>query len=220
MFIERKILPGKLGQEFDEPELELMIRQHIMDQISAGGQLGLISHLRALPHIHGSVSIYTSAVSLFYAPSDVSGIYGVAKERIHATPTWGKKHIPRYDTVYVVAGDDPGMKGLEIARVHLIFSAEHRSKTYACALVQWFSKIGDEPDEITGMWRVEPDLNENGGPLRQVISLDTILRASHLLGDAQNKPLPRDVTYINALNHFDNFYINRYIDHHAYEIAF
>lgn len=69
------------------------------------------------------------------------------------------------------------------------------------------------------MWRVGPDVDESGRPERAVISLDTIIRASHLLGDSANKPLPPGVTYVNALDEFKALYVNKYVDHHAYEIA-
>jgi len=36
---------------------------------------------------------------------------------------------------------------------------------YPYALVHWFSQVGDEVDEDTGMWVVELYLDENGSPL-------------------------------------------------------
>lgn len=199
-----------------------MIREFVREQIILKGRQAEIDRVNPtrLPHLQESIKVYTSAVAIYYAPSDISGIHGVARERIHATPSWGKKRIPRYDTVFVVTGDEPGMKGLDIARVHLIFSVEHRGKTYPCALIQWYSKLEDEPDSLTGMWRVSPDFDESGRPAREVISLDTIIRASHLLGDPDNRPLPPDVTFVTALSKFKAFFVNKYVDHHAYEIAF
>lgn len=195
-----------------------MIRQFLQEQLIIKERQTALDLLR-MPHLRGSIKVYTSAVALYYAPSDLAGIHGIAKERIHATSSWGKKHLPRYDTVFVVTDDDPGMQGLDIARVRFIFSIEHREETYPCALVQWFTKLGDEPDDVTGMWRVSPDVDESGRPERAIISLDTIIRAAHLLGDPGDRPLPPDVTYVNALDKFEALYVNKYIDHHAYEIA-
>ncbi len=58
---------------------------------------------------------------------------------------------------------------------------------YPCALVRWFLPVGDEPDDLTGMWVVEPDYTADGSSLYGVVHLDTILRAAHLIlvfGDA------------------------------------
>jgi hypothetical protein len=43
---------------------------------------------------------------------------------------------------------------------------------YQCALVHWYSRVGDEPDEETEMWIVEPP---------SIIHLDCIPRAAHLI---------------------------------------
>lgn len=42
----------------------------------------------------------------------------------------------------------------DVARVRLFFSFRFCGKFYPCALVHWYSRIGDSPDEDTGMWRV------------------------------------------------------------------
>ena len=69
------------------------------------------------------------------------------------------------------------------------------------------------------MWRVEPDFDLEGEPLYAVIHLDMMIHAAHLIGEP-NGPIPANITHITALDTFDSFYINKYIDHHAYEIAF
>ena len=46
-----------------------------------------------------------------------------------------------------------------------------------------------------------------------------MIRAAHLLGKP-NGPLSTAVTYVSTLDLFATFYINKYVDHHAYEIAF
>ena len=87
----------------------------------------------------------------------------MARERIHATPRWGKFQVPCYDTAFVVTNPDiPSMGGLDIARVKLFFPFKHHDITYPCTLVHWFLKIGEEPDVNTGMWQVEPDFNAKG----------------------------------------------------------
>ena len=115
--------------------------------------------------------------------------------------------------------DTPGMGGLDIARVELFFSFKHHDRTYPCALVHWFLKIGEEPDVNTGMWWVEPDFDAKGEPLHAVIHIDTMICAAHLLGKPDG-PLSTAVTYVSTLYLFATFYINKYVDHHTYKIGF
>ena len=53
-----------------------------------------------------------------------------------------------------------------------------------------------------------------------VIHLDTIVRASHLIGVYGDRFLPRGISFHNSLDVFDTFYVNKYIDHHTFEIAY
>ena len=50
----------------------------------------------------------------------------------------------------------PGMGGMTVGRVRLFFSFKHQCKMQPCALVEWFEKVEGKPDEVTGMWVVEP----------------------------------------------------------------
>jgi hypothetical protein len=89
-------------------------------------------------------------------------------------PSW-RNGAPCYDCIFVNA--DPaskGLRGLEVAHICLFFSFKFRSTTYPCALVHWMSHIGDELNEETGMWVVEPDFNADGLQFVLVIHLDTI----------------------------------------------
>ena len=52
---------------------------------------------------------------------------------------------------------------------------------YPCALVQWFTYVADEPDEVMGMWVVRPDHNADGSPAIGVIHLDSVLCGAHLM---------------------------------------
>ena len=136
------------------------------------------------------------------------------------TLTWGKFWVPHYDTTFTVTDPNvPSMGGCDIARVKLIFSFRYHAKTYPCALVHWFLKIDVKPDVNTRMWRVEPDFDGEGDPLYAVIHLDAMIHAAHLIGEPDG-PLPAAITYISALYMFDSFYINKYVDHHMYKIAF
>jgi hypothetical protein len=50
-------------------------------------------------------------------------------------------------------------------------------------------------------------------------SVDTILRSAHLIGVAGPHFLPKNFTYQDSLDMFKTFYVNKYVDHYAYEIA-
>ncbi|KAI0248134.1 hypothetical protein BJV78DRAFT_1131931, partial [Lactifluus subvellereus] len=53
-----------------------------------------------------------------------------------------------------------------------------------------------------------------------VVDVSTILRSGHLIGVAGSPLLPKHFTYHGTLNSFQLFYVNKYADHHAHEIAF
>jgi hypothetical protein len=166
------------------------------------------------------VKVFHLATSTYSAPSDLSGISGMHHELIHATPLW-KKGQGRYDCVYVERDAKmEGFSGLLAAQINLFFSFSFQNITYPCALVQWFSTYGDSPCEDTGMWMVEPDCDARGRHICSVIHLDTILRSAHLIGVAGSQKLPKTFTHHDSLYAFRLFYVNKYADHHAHEIAF
>jgi hypothetical protein len=119
------------------------------------------------PEFSSSVVMYHSAVSTFFAPSDESGIGGMRQERIRAMPTWFNG-CGRYDTILLEA--DPqldGFAGLLVARVLMFLSFTHARMQYPCALtIHWYSTEGDVPCELTGMWKVQPDFNDDGTPYK------------------------------------------------------
>jgi len=176
--------------------------------------------LTACPPFDGKISVYLSAVATYYAPSDPSGTSGMRRERIHSRMAW-RKGPARRDCALINSDPDlDGMRGLEVVRVLLFFSFEFQNKTYPCALVRWFSRIGHEPDEDTGMWRVERDFDANDEPLTSVVHLDCIVRATHLIGVYGREFIPEDLSPHESLDAFQTFYVNKFIDHHAFEIAF
>ncbi|KAJ7754298.1 hypothetical protein B0H14DRAFT_3096710 [Mycena olivaceomarginata] len=88
-----------------------------------------------------------------------------------------------------------GFRGMSVARVRLFFSFTHDGIDYPCALVGWFKKVGRSPDSETGMWIVEPEMKGVGY-------------------------IPTGFRYTYSLDVFKSFHVNKYIDHHANEIAF
>ena len=108
------------------------------------------------------------------------------------------------------------MSDLLIARVLLFFSFELSGESHQCALVHWFSILGDQPDPDNGMWVATPDYS-GGARNLSVIHIDSIFRAAHLLPIFDATPLPRTLNYTTTLDSFQGFYVNKYIDYHAYE---
>jgi hypothetical protein len=169
----------------------------------------------------GSIDVFHSATACFFSPSDLCGAGGMYRHVVRATPSF--RLNPRYDTVLVdVGAPEEEMKGLLVARVLLFFSYyDHNSgEDVPCALARWFVHPDDKPqrDEETGLWTVIPEEDEDGAYAVQVISLDSILRGIRLLPCYGDGFLPLDITYKNALDVFNKFYVNQYIDYHAHEL--
>lgn len=161
-----------------------------------------------------------AAVATFYAPSDPSGIHGMRREQIRCTPRWWGG-APRRDCVYVVDDDDQeGFRGMSVVRIHLLFSFKYGGVTYPCALVEWFKKVGDNPDEQTGMWIVEAELDVNNERLCSVLHLDSFVRGAHLVPVYGSRYLPIDFLHVWSLDAFEVYHVNKFIDYNANEIAF
>ncbi|KAG6811290.1 hypothetical protein H0H92_008157 [Tricholoma furcatifolium] len=127
--------------------------------------------------------------------------------------------IARFYAPSNVSGIGEGFRGLHVARVRLFFDITRERRKYSCALVTWFSTVGDEPCAETGMWIVKPDYARDGERIMSVIHIDTILRGAHLIGRAGLDRVPRRLLHSDSLDAFQEFYVNKYIDHHSHEIA-
>ena len=68
---------------------------------------------------------------------------------------------------------------------------------------------------------VGPDTHDDDGrPYLAVISLESIIRAAHLIPVYHtNDFISRTLTMYDTLDEFKVFYVNRFVDHHAFEIA-
>jgi len=67
---------------------------------------------------------------------------------------------------------------------------------------------------------VEPEVHKDGQPFLAIIHLDTIFRAAHLIPAYRTSDfVRRSLTMHDALDEFKFFYVNRYVDHHAFEIT-
>lgn len=139
------------------------------------------------------------------------------RERIRALPSW-RRGPPRYNTVLVSTNHElEGMRGLDAGRVRLFFSFTFEDIEYPCALVDWYDRVADSPDEDTGMWIVKPASGSSG-----VVHIDAILRCAHLIPVFGSQYVDRQLklTYSDSLDAFRTYYVNKYADHHMHEIVF
>jgi hypothetical protein len=204
----------------DQPDFVLLIQQFLYVRDHSNSDSSTSQALDNLPPFHEKITVYPSAVATFYSPSDISGVGGMHYERIHAIDSW-RKGPARYDCIFAVTDPDvPGMRGLDVARVRLFFSFTFNGIKYLCALVHWYSCAAESADSGTGMWVVEPDSADDGKPFASVIHLDTIIRAAHLLPVFGEGFVSRTLSFTDTLDEFQSFYVNKYADHHTFEIAF
>jgi len=205
-----------LATHIEQPRLPELLQQFLYSQLDPDAQEDI--PIESCPDFMGRVSVHHSAVARFYAPSDLCGTGGMHQERIRSNPNWHEGYA-RNDTVFVgmAAGEGQhGMQGLVIARVRLFFTFKLDTKPYSCALVEWFISR-DEPDEDTGMWVVRPEFHPNGQRAMDVINVDSIVRAAHLLPVFKASLIPSRLHFSNALDVFHAYFVNNYIDHHCNE---
>ena len=208
-----------LGEHIHRPELPECVARFITEQRGLDPDVDEVDlHQFYAPDLHAVA--YPSAVATFYAPGDPSGPTGMRREWIRATPSW-RKGPPRYDCAYVTADpEQPGFRGLHAVRIRLFLSFTFLGVYYPCALVEWFTPVGDEPDDLTGMWVVEPEIDEDGTRPCEVIHLDTVFRAAHLEPVHNEKFTPRDLKPEDSLDAFVAYYINKWVDYHAHQHLF
>jgi hypothetical protein len=197
------------------------VRQFLHDQRNPDHLIpGHQMDVSLCPDFNGKVHVFHSATASFYAPSDICGVNGMLRYVIRSAPTW-RNGPARHDCVFIEHDPTlPGFQGLYVAQVILFFSFCFRGVDYSCALVRWFETIGDQPCPNTGMWMVEPEFDVNGQRLISVVHLDTILRPAHLIPVYGNHFVDHDIKHTDSLSAFSAFYINKFSDYHAFEIAF
>ncbi|KAE9387156.1 hypothetical protein BT96DRAFT_960446 [Gymnopus androsaceus JB14] len=204
----------QLAEYIGQPRLEPLIQEFLRDQLEESNT--------ELPSIISKINVYHSAVAMFYAPSDNSGIRGMKQERIRSTPSW--HGVVRRDCVLATINEDrPGFRGMSVARALLFFSFQHEGKTYPCALVHWFNTFGHRPDPKTSMWIVKPTHTDarQHHPFLAVVHLDTLVRGVHLEPVYGSRPVPANgLKFHHSLDIFHTFYVNKYADYHSNEILF
>jgi len=210
-----------LGQKIGHPNLPDLVRKYLLQRAYPDADVHTLAAARHINPSHAErLKVFHSARAIFCAPSNPSTAAGMFHETIRATPAWNRGEIPgpRYDCVFVSNGEgsESDMSGLLVARVLLFFSFVFNGELHQCALVHWYSVFGGQPDPDNGMWVVTPDFFD-GAPDLAIIHIDSIFRAAHLLPIFDANSLPRTLNYTSTLDSFKGFYVNNYIDYHAYE---
>ncbi|KAI5999626.1 hypothetical protein EDD15DRAFT_2386382 [Pisolithus albus] len=168
--------------------------------------------LHECPFFDGKIRVYNSASGL---------MYGMRREYICSCPMW-RNEGPRFDCIFVVT--DPqaeGMRGLDVARILCFFSFKYQGTLYPCAVVHWFDRVGDGPDIATGMWTVRPRYHTHNLRNIAIVHIDTIYRAAHLIPVYSSHNInARDIRPHQSYDVFRLFYVNKYADHHTFEIVF
>ena len=170
-----------------------------------------------LPPFYEKITIHTSAVTTFHTFSDPSGVGGMKCECIHAVGHWWKglgcydmlfinTHHDNVDLIHLHGGSWPwGGSCAPFLFIHSWWSE---------ISMHWVSCTTDTLSDITGMHVVEPDCLPDGRPVTVVVHLNTVFRVVHLL------PIfSKHQHHEQTLDLFSEFYINRYIDYHAFEVV-
>ena len=162
---------------------------------------------------------------MFHAPSDICGTGGMRAECIRAISTW-QGTSGRYNCILIRRSstqldDLRGFQRYSVARVRLFFTFTFLAVDYSCALVHDFLPVDEEPDQNTGMWVVRR-ATLGCRPRARVIPLHSILRAAHLIPvyGYEETMLLKTRTPETSLDDFEYFYMNKFADHHAFEVAF
>lgn len=211
-----------LAAELNRPldDLWLLLRRHLYSQIYPDDDLPAAdADIDDLPFISKftKIGIFKCARTAFYAPSEEAGPWGMHAEVIRCNQSWYGQYERRDTMLVQVGGEDDTMGGLLVARVVRFIRLTLDDIGYPSALVEWFLPVDDHPDAVTGMWILEPEVDDAGRRTLDIISLDAVFRSCHLIGVTGAGFLPIDFDHSFSHEAFDSFYLNRYSDYHMHE---
>ncbi|KAG1887713.1 hypothetical protein F4604DRAFT_1570801, partial [Suillus subluteus] len=139
----------------------------------------------------------------------------------HATMRW-QGGPARNDCVFVSMNEEVncGLDGLAVTRVLHFLSFKYQMKYLQYTVVHWFSYVMESQDPDTGMYIVASSTTNDGTPDISIIHInDCMFCAAHLIPIYGTNSLPCKITPHDSYNVFHAFYINKYADHHAFEVA-
>jgi hypothetical protein len=139
----------------------------------------------------------------------------ILKQIARCTPEWHNTGV-RYDNVLVGHPDGPGngLDRFEVCRLLLLFKFQDRDieenpEQYELAYIQWFRKKSHH--KLNQMLMVE--LTETF----DVISVESIYHPIHLVPKFEiQDDIKTTVAHHKTSDDFREFYINSYIDQHAF----
>ncbi len=216
----RNLDPIDVEDHLELPQFSQLLSDFLSVHSEFYGPDSDVEDLQRLPHLQ--LNLYPSAVATFYAPSDHPGITGMRRERFRAVNSWMGGGA-RYDTVFIRSTPAATRisTGLEVARVIALFSItlQRDLEVHTCALVHNFDICGNDVDEDMGMWIVRPRFCDSSEPSMSIIPLNQIFRAAHLIPVYDMKSIPHKFSFTDTLDHYTEFYVNKFIDQHAFELA-
>ncbi|KAF8330618.1 hypothetical protein F5887DRAFT_1064070 [Amanita rubescens] len=201
--VELRKKKDRLVNDADQPNLKSLILQFLQEEMD-------IEEVDP-EDIHQSFAIFNSAVlAIVHAPSDPSGIGGMRREFIRATHSW-RKGAPRFDCMLYKGNtaNPRDMHNLQVVRARLFFWFGYKNQLYSCALVHWFKTLEDEPDDETGMWKIEPIYAAD-------VAVRDLVRAVHILPVFDSSFTEKDLTFNQTLDKFKLFYVNKFIDNNSF----
>jgi len=106
-----------------------------------------------------------------------------------------------------------------IAWVLVFFSFTYAGEDFPVALVWWYTLSDDagHRDEAMGMWLVEREFRSEE-PHLVVVHVGSIFRVVHLLPFFRKEWVPQGFSHSDTLNKYTKFHVNRFADHHSFEI--
>ena len=126
--------------------------------------------------------------------------------------------VPQHDCVLVAMNTtSPGFSSTQVACIHLLLLITHLDMVIPCALMDWFILEGNKPDPTTGMWVVKPEYTQNNWHFSSIIHLNSVLRGIHLLPVHKKCMVIQAHSHSRSLDIYRRFYMNKYIDYHAFE---
>ena len=67
---------------------------------------------------------------------------------------------------------------------------------------------------------VKPDIYQDGKPNLAIVHLNSVLQAAHLIPAYHTSDfVKQSLTMHDILDEFKFFYVNKFVDHHAFNIA-
>lgn len=213
----------ELASYIDQPQLPELIRYFLFEQLNTDPDLNpILAPLANCPQFSGHIHVYHSAIVRFYAPSDPCGAGGMYHKLICSNPSWHGEGACR-NTVFVMTNPDhDGFWGMCVGRVYLFFSFVYEGVDYHCALVHWFTLVGDSVHEETGQWVVEPKFlgdHHNHCKYLAAIHVDCITCGALLSPIYGSGYLPDNFHFSTSLDALHTYFVNNYANHHMHEFV-